>query len=141
MSQPSDSFPSDSFPNDPSWSPDQQSIQHQVRHCEPITRDLNRHLTDLLGRCPVTTDGRWVQLVESHSYADGEVVFPALPVKEALRLATALQNISIEVSLSDVRGVIPAPGVYHPSALALAPTTGPSRFHISRRIEGFRADS
>ncbi|MBM3638612.1 MAG: hypothetical protein FJW98_04160 [Actinobacteria bacterium] len=141
MSQPSDSFPSDSLPNDPSWSPDQQSIQHQVRHCEPITRDLNRHLTDLLGRCPVTTDGRWVQLVESHSYADGEVVFPALPVKEALRLATALQTISIEVSLSDVRGVIPAPGVYHPSALALAPTTGPSRFHISRRIEGFRADS
>ena len=141
MSQPSDSFPSDSFPNDPSWSPDQQSIQHQVRHCEPVTRDLNRHLTDLLGRCPVTIDGRWVQLVESRSYADGEVVFPALPVKEALRLATALQTISIEVSLSDVRGAIPAPGVYHPSALALAPTTGPSRFHISRRIEGFRADS
>ena len=99
MSQPSDSFPSDSFPNDPSWSPDQQSIQHQVRHCEPVTRDLNRHLTDLLGRCPVTIDGRWVQLVESRSYADGEVVFPALPVKEALRLATALQTISIEVSL------------------------------------------
>ncbi len=141
MTQPSDPFPYDSFPNDPSWSPNQHAIQHHVRHCEPVTRDLNRHLTDLLGRCPVTVDGRWVQLVESSTYSDGEVVFPALPVKEALRLATALQTISIEVSLSDVRGVIPAPGVYHPSALALAPTTRPSRFHVSRRIEGFRADS
>jgi hypothetical protein len=141
MSQPSDSFSSDSFPNDPSWSPDQQSVEHQVRHCEPVARDLNRHLTDLLGRCPVTTDGRWVQLVESSAYTDGEVVFPALPVKEALRLATALQAISIEVSLSDVRSVIPAPGVYAPSSFAASIEQGASRFHVTHLASGFRADS
>lgn len=141
MTQPPDSVPHDSFPNDPTWSIDLHTIEHHVRHCEPVTRDLNRYLTDLLGQCPVTPDGRWVRLVESTTYPDGEVVFPSLPVKEALRLATALQTISIEVSLSDVRGVIPAPGIYHPSALALAPTVGTSRFHITRRIEGFRADS
>lgn len=141
MTQPPESFPSDSFPTEASWAATAERIEHQVRHCHPVTRDLNRHLTDLLGPCPVTGDGRWVHFVESVDFVDGAVEFPALPVNEALRLATALQTINADLELSEVRSRIPAAGVYAPSSFAASVEQGVSRFHVTHLVSGFRADS
>lgn len=82
-------------------------MEAEVLHATPIARDLNRHITDLLGVCPVTDDGQWLTLVEQ---SPGEycVALPMLPLHEALRLSTALNHIDEIVGLSKIKQGIPA---------------------------------
>lgn len=88
------------------------NLHHRVTSVEPIARDLNRHLIDLLGPCPVVvgTDeraGAWVTIVD-----DGEgqslIQLPPLPVAEALRLSTALAALARDINFSEVRRALPA---------------------------------
>lgn len=77
-------------------------MESRVLHSEPIVRDLNRALTDVLGSCPCTDDGVWVTLDQ-----DGSVQFH-LELADVLRLSTAFQKIDCELSLEDVRRSLPS---------------------------------
>ena len=78
---------------------------------EPIARDLNRHLTDLLGACPVGDTGAWVLIVEDNV---GNILLqlPTLPTKEAVRISTALRAVATIVDPYEIRTSIPSPGQY-----------------------------
>lgn len=128
----------DPFEGDLSFGDFVARVEREMCHARPIARDLNRQLTNLLGPCPVTVDGRWVRLVVSDNDPEGEVVFAQLPVHEALRLATALARISEEIDVNDVRRSLPASRKYEVHILPLhvagasdSPTTAQfgSRFH------------
>lgn len=88
-----------------------ERVHQLVTSVEPTVRDLNRHLRDLLGPCPVGDHSTWVQVSES---GDGSVVLqlPALPVSEALRLSSALANIAARVDVTEVARQVPAPQMY-----------------------------
>lgn len=117
-------------------------IEHEVCHSQPIVRDLNRHLTDLLGACPITADARWVNLLVTDDNPEGAVVFPHLPVHEALRLTTALRQIALEVDFGGLRDSLPKSRSYSlfdltmPATFVVGPhdTVGTgSKFHRKGR--------
>jgi hypothetical protein len=90
-------------------------VHHRVTTVEPIARDLNRHLTDLLGPCPVADSnnqqvGSWVRIVQDD---DGNFLLqlPVLPLSHALRVSSALATLSQQLSFSDVRTSLPS--VFH----------------------------
>ncbi len=78
---------------------------------EPIARDLNRHLTDLLGACPVGDTGAWVLIVEDNV---GNILLqlPTLPTKEALRISTALDVVATFVDPLEIRASLPSATQY-----------------------------
>lgn len=88
------------------------NLHHRVTSVEPIARDLNRHLIDLLGPCPVVVSeealaGSWVTIVEDEK-GNHLVQLPLLPVTEALRLSSALAALARETDFSDVRRSLPS---------------------------------
>lgn len=96
----------------------------------PVVRDLNRNLTALLGPCPATVDGRWVEVKESFPGA-WTVVFPDLALDQALRLSTALAKIDESVGLAAVARELPAAASYDLSrVLHTAPATPASAIHV-----------
>jgi|GEM_PF-1912554 len=93
------------------------NLHHRVTSVEPIARDLNRHLVDLLGPCPVVVceegvAGSWVTIVEDQE-GNHLVQLPLLPVTEALRLSSALVALARETDFSDVRRSLPSSVQYH----------------------------
>lgn len=93
------------------------NLHHRVTSVEPIARDLNRHLVDLLGPCPVVVSeealtGSWVTIVEDEE-GNHFVQLPLLPVTEALRLSSALAALGRETDFSDVRRSLPSSVQYH----------------------------
>lgn len=97
---------------------------------EPVLRDLNRNLNDLLGSCPLTADGSWVVLRES-TPGVWCLSFPDLPVAAALRLSTALAQIDERVGLAAVAKELPAPQRYDLcDILGTAPAVRPSTVHV-----------
>jgi hypothetical protein len=93
------------------------NLHHRVTSVEPIARDLNRHLVDLLGPCPVVvseeaTAGSWVTIVEDEE-GNHLLQLPLLPVAEALRLSSALAALARETDFSHVRRSLPSPVQYH----------------------------
>jgi len=93
------------------------NLHHRVTSVEPIARDLNRHLIDLLGPCPVVVSeegvaGSWVTIVEDQE-GNHLVQLPLLPVTEALRLSSALAALARETDFSDVRRSLPSSVQYH----------------------------
>lgn len=75
--------------------------EFRVQQTEPLVRDLNRHLTELIGCCPNTGSGVWVTL-----QSDGTVTFH-LQGADVLRLAAAFEKIAGTVALDDVRRSLP----------------------------------
>ena len=76
--------------------------EFRVQHAEPIVRDLNRHLADLIGQCPNTASGCWVTL-----NPDNTVTLHA-DLTDVLRIGTALQRVGSIVSLAEVRRSLPS---------------------------------
>ena len=76
--------------------------EFRVQHAEPIVRDLNRNLVQLLGECPNTGCGNWVTLSET----DNNVTFH-LDLLDVLRISSALAKIGETVALADIRRSIP----------------------------------
>lgn len=96
----------------------------------PVIRDLNRNLTALLGPCPATADGRWVEAKETFPGA-WTVVFPDLGLDQALRLSTALAKIDETVGLAAVARDLPATVTYDLSrVLSTAPAAPASTIHV-----------
>jgi len=81
-------------------------VHQRVTSVEPVARDLNRHLVDLLGPCPATTangeETSWVTIVEDAT-GNHLLQLPLLSVTEALRVSTALATLARSVDFSDVR--------------------------------------
>lgn len=77
------------------------AAEFRAQHLEPVVRDLNRHLVDLIGQCPNTACGNWVTL------DDGESVTFHLDVADVLRLSTAFQDIGRVINLESVRRSLP----------------------------------
>ncbi len=125
--------PFDPFEGDLSFGTFVAQTERELCHSRPIANDLNRHLTDLLGPCPVTADGHWVCLVVSEDSPEGEVVFAQLPVHEALRLSTALANIALEVDVHDIRQSLPASRKYEVRLLPYHAADA----SVSSRVIGF----
>ena len=75
-------------------------FRHQ--HAEPIVRDLNRQLVDLIGECPNTATGCWFSLNEDNT------VESHIELADVLRLGTAFQNIGNRLSLAEIRRVLPS---------------------------------
>ena len=86
-------------------------LHHKITSIEPIARDLNRHLTDMLGACPVGDTGSWVVLVEDNA---GNILLqlPTLPSKEALRISTAFNVVATYVQPSKIKSAIPTSTQY-----------------------------
>lgn len=76
--------------------------EFRVQQTEPVVRDLNRHLTELIGPCPAGPAGNWVTLND-----DGTTSFH-LEVGDVLRLSTAFEKIASTVALDDVRRSLPS---------------------------------
>jgi hypothetical protein len=91
-------------------------VHQRVTSVEPIARDLNRHLVDLLGPCPVVTaegaQRSWVIIVEDDN-GNHLLQLPLLSVTEALRLSTALAELARLVDFSNVRRALPSSSQYH----------------------------
>jgi hypothetical protein len=91
-------------------------VHQRVTSVEPIARDLNRHLVDLLGPCPaVTAEGvqrSWVIIVEDDN-GNHLLQLPLLSVTETLRLSTALAELARLVDFSNVRRALPSSSQYH----------------------------
>lgn len=98
--------PSAGFPADDVQSLQQAlaSTEFRVQHSEPVVRDLNRHLVDLIGQCPNTACGNWVTLQD-----DGRTVFH-IDLADALRLSTAFQKIAEKLELASVRRLLSSRG-------------------------------
>ena len=104
------------YPNDPSngFNPFEHGInpedleavltatEFRHQHAEPIVRDLNRHLIDLIGECPNTATGCWFSLNDDNS------VQSHIDLADVLRLGTALQRISERLSLGEIRRMVPS---------------------------------
>lgn len=75
-------------------------FRHQ--HAEPIVRDLNRHLIDLIGECPNTATGCWFSL------NDDNTVQSHIELADVLRLGAAFQKIGERLSLADIRRMVPS---------------------------------
>ena len=108
------------------------AIEKAITSSEPIVRDFNRHFTDLLGACPSSIDGKWLNLSQS-----GEVTFH-LTLVDAFRLTTALQETARLVDFAEVRTKVPS----HKKALEYVPTlfsflkTESAAFLARRRPKG-----
>ena len=74
-------------------------FRHQ--HAEPIVRDLNRNLIDLIGECPNTATGCWFSLNDDNS------VQSHIELADVLRLGTAFRKISERLSLTEIRRLVP----------------------------------
>ena len=96
------------------------AIEKAITSSEPIVRDFNRHFTDLLGACPSSIDGKWLNLSQS-----GEATFH-LTLVDAFRLTTALQEIARLVDFAEVEKFLDTPvkryssGMYVRLAFAVA---------------------
>lgn len=76
--------------------------EFRVQHAEPLVRDLNRNLADLVGQCPNTASGCWVSL------NDDNIVTLHADLTDVLRLSTALQQVGRTVSLAEIRRSLPS---------------------------------
>lgn len=71
--------------------------EFRAQHAEPVVRDLNRNLTDLIGECPNTATGGWFTLNDDMSIAiHADLV-------DALRLSTAFQRIIEQIEVAALR--------------------------------------
>jgi hypothetical protein len=109
-------------------------IHHRVTSVEPVARDLNRHLVDLLGPCPVviageTSECSWVTVIEDDN-GNFLLQLPLLPVTESLRLSTALAELAKTTDFSSIRRTLPSSAQYQLPFIVSEPVTRVSG-HVS----------
>jgi len=145
MTHPSDKTPSDNQKGGPvpeySDRVDAQEVDlvlakvhHRVTSVEPVARDLNRHLVDLLGPCPVLSTGEtlessWVTVVEDDN-GNFLLQLPLLPITESLRLSTALYELAKTNDFSSIRQTLPSSAQYSLPFIVSEPVTRASG-HVS----------
>jgi len=78
------------------------ALEYRIRHAEPVVRDFNRQLTDLIGQCPNTACGNWVTLDDQLN------VTVHVDFADMLRLATAFQRIGRELDFAELRRMLPS---------------------------------
>lgn len=77
-------------------------MEFRVQHAEPVVRDLNRHLIDLIGQCPNTPCGNWFTM------GDDLAVTMHVDIADVLRLSTALRTLGREVDFGRLRSMLPS---------------------------------
>ncbi|MEY4366511.1 MAG: hypothetical protein RLZZ305_1855 [Actinomycetota bacterium] len=71
-------------------------VQFRTQHVDPIVRDCNRHLVDLLGPCPNTATGNWVSVDD-----DGNATVAVNDVVDVARLGAAFVELARRVDLAE----------------------------------------
>lgn len=90
------SEPDDTRPDAPEISEALDRVQFRVQHIDPIVRDCNRNMTDLLGPCPNTASGNWITVDD-----DLNVTVGVSDVVDVARLGAALEDISRRIDLAE----------------------------------------
>ncbi|MSO60469.1 MAG: hypothetical protein EXQ63_09120 [Ilumatobacteraceae bacterium] len=60
----------------------------------PVTDELNLMLTQLLGQCPSSSDGKWTHCSASDESLEPVIVFPAMPMPDVQKLVSILTAIN-----------------------------------------------
>lgn len=89
------SEPDGTRPDAPEISEALDRVQFRVQHIDPIVRDCNRNMADLLGPCPNTDSGNWITLDE-----DLNVTVGVSDVVDVARLGAVLEDISRRIDLA-----------------------------------------
>lgn len=61
-----------------------------------VTDELNLMLTQLLGQCPSSSDGKWAHCSTSDEFLEPVIVFPAMPMPDAQKLVAILADINTQ---------------------------------------------
>ena len=80
-----------------------RAVYRRHQHIDPIVRDFNRHVTELLGACPNNTSGEWAT-VDS----DEKVHIHISSIGDLLRLGRAFAEIARRIELEDIRKAVPS---------------------------------
>ena len=79
------------------------TIEMKYLDLEPKARELNRHLTELLGPCPGNAQGQWAFVAHDES-GTFHIALESIPVHKALFLVARLAEIS-ELVVDELREV------------------------------------
>lgn len=79
------------------------AVEFHHQHIAPMVRQCNRHLNDLLGRCPNSPSGDWVT-----ADVEGNATFRLVDVADVARLGVILENISRRLDLEEMGAVAPS---------------------------------
>ena len=90
------SEPDDTRPDAPEISEALDRVQFRVQHIDPIVRDCNRNMVDLLGPCPNTASGNWITVDD-----DLKVTVGLRDIVDITRFGTALAEIARRIDLAD----------------------------------------
>lgn len=79
------------------------AIEMKYLDLEPKARELNRHLTELLGPCPGNTQGQWAFVAHDES-GTFHIALESIPAHKVLFLVARLAEIS-ELVVDELREV------------------------------------
>lgn len=99
------SEPEDMRPDAPEISEALERVQFRVQHIDPIVRDCNRHLVDMLGQCPNTASGNWVTVDE-----EGNASFGLRDIVDVARFGTVLAEVARRIDLTETGSRVPSAG-------------------------------
>jgi hypothetical protein len=85
------------FPENNSLEGAYQEIEKNFLDLEPKARDLNRHLTDLLGPCPGNVEGQWA-FVAHDSAGNFHIALESIPTHKVLALVARMSEIADLIS-------------------------------------------
>lgn len=86
-----------------------ETVTRLVQEVEPKARELNRHLTAVLGRCASHPEGHWVSIART---PDGGVQLQLSPVETASVLVLVARLAEISEVLEDTAPQILSSRVY-----------------------------
>jgi hypothetical protein len=126
------SAPDNARPDAPEISAALENVQFRVQHVDPLVRDCNRHLIDLLGPCPNTDSGNWVSVDD-----EGAASIAVHDIVDIARLGAALEQIARTVDLAEAGSTVKSDASYrrHLELVALdntVPAQGQS-LHLGTR--------
>ncbi|GDX28124.1 hypothetical protein LBMAG13_05480 [Actinomycetes bacterium] len=96
----------------------------------PITQDLNLLLTQLLGQCPSSSDGAWVDCTASNESLEPIIVFPAMPIPDAQKLVSILTTINAQREESKSGRAHKAPYQASDAANSLPADVSTYKYHL-----------
>lgn len=92
-----------SLPENDDLNPAHAEIEKRYLDLEPKARELNRHLTELLGPCPGNADGQWTFVSHDES-GEFHIALESIPANKVLVLVARLAEIS-ELVVDELREV------------------------------------
>ena len=81
------------FPKNDDLSEAHVEIEKHYLDLEPKARELNRHLTELLGPCPGNPQGQWA-FVSHNELGEFHIALESIPANKVLVLVSRLSEIS-----------------------------------------------